>query len=585
METLVDIGLRNAALAIPIGLLALLVGLLLRKPALAHLLWVLVLFRLVMPAMWNVTVPRPTMQFRESASEQVASAEMNAAVQSSESPDEQQPSALQSASGMPAEPTGVAQHPLQTATVNPTSSIGEDSSQEPGEAKSVGATEAPLHQTQRLPALLSTWRGVVGCIWLLCSGLLAAVTTVRLVRFCLALRKSLPAPDSVQAIVRQLGRRLEINRVPRVRIVNARVSPMLYGFFGQPVLILPEPLWSRLDRDQQAALLTHELAHYRRGDHWVRVLELISGVLFWWHPLYWIARRQLRETEEQCCDAWVVWALPDLRRNYATAIVDTVGFLSEGRSQLPALASGIGEVRHLRRRLTMIMRGSTPRRLPRMLLASLLGGGLAFATLGTTWASDDPRSDPPAPPREVNEPPTPPAPPTPRGREDPTERQPAAPRRLAPPSPDRDGSDAESIQRELERARWELDRARERVERLERMASKRERVESPEKTRDAAPQPRNQERRPGARVETDANPAPPGSAPRGTGAARDATPRAGGPPSARGERSQIEQRMETLERQLREMIRQMEDMRREMERTSGRPVPSRPPSPPALPPA
>src|SRR5438552_7735650 len=59
MNTLVDIGLRNAALAVPLAAVVLLLSLVLRRPALLHLLWVLVLLRLVMPPLWNVAVPRP----------------------------------------------------------------------------------------------------------------------------------------------------------------------------------------------------------------------------------------------------------------------------------------------------------------------------------------------------------------------------------------------------------------------------------------------------------------------------------------------------------------------------------------------
>src|SRR5262249_36239061 len=81
-----------------------------------------------------------------------------------------------------------------------------------------------------------------------------------------------------------------------------------------------------------------------------------------------------REAEEQCCDAWVVWALPGAARSYAAALVETVAFLSGCRS-LPAGASGAGQVPVLKRRLTMILRGTTPRRLTWPGLLALLGVG------------------------------------------------------------------------------------------------------------------------------------------------------------------------------------------------------------------
>jgi hypothetical protein len=134
---------------------------------------------------------------------------------------------------------------------------------------------------------------------------------------------------------------------------------MLWAAGRRPRLLLPAALLPRLLPDQRAALLIHELAHYRRRDHWVRLLELIVGALYWWCPLAWWARRELSQAEEECCDAWVVWALPGAARAYATALVDTLDFLANTRPALPLAASGLGRVRHLQRRLTMIMRGRT----------------------------------------------------------------------------------------------------------------------------------------------------------------------------------------------------------------------------------
>ena len=84
--------------------------------------------------------------------------------------------------------------------------------------------------------------------------------------------------------------------------------------------------WCRLnsgrawERTSGTLLLLHELAHLKRRDHWVRWLELVVAGLYWWHPVVWWARRALREAEEQCCDAWVVWAMPDRSRTYASCL-------------------------------------------------------------------------------------------------------------------------------------------------------------------------------------------------------------------------------------------------------------------------
>src|SRR5439155_10808699 len=106
----------------------------------------------------------------------------------------------------------------------------------------------------------------------------------------------------------------------------------------------------------------------------------------WWHPVVWWARRELGEAEEQCCDAWVLWAMPGASRRYALALVETLDFLSEARPALPVAASGLGQVHDLRRRLTMIMRGTTPRRLSWTGLLAVAGAAALLLPLGPTLA-------------------------------------------------------------------------------------------------------------------------------------------------------------------------------------------------------
>jgi hypothetical protein len=159
---------------------------------------------------------------------------------------------------------------------------------------------------------------------------------------------------------------------------------------------LPAALWERLAPDQQDTLLAHELAHLRRRDHWVRRLELLVLGLYWWHPVVWWGRRQLHEAEEQCCDAWVVWALPAAARAYATALLETVTFLSQSRRALPVTASGAGHVRPLKRRLAMILRDPPSRTLTWGGALVVLALAALLLPLWPTWA-EPPRTAPPEP--------------------------------------------------------------------------------------------------------------------------------------------------------------------------------------------
>lgn len=521
MEHLVDVGLRNALLAIPLALMVLVLGFVVRRPALLHLLWILVLLRLLMPPLWHVTVPRPEAWV---------------------APGSSVPMTVRTALVELPTPIEVGQQlavwPLfdneEAKPVVPEPEVSEPE----GAAGQVVATAErvepiALHE----PAVRSwSWRWMVAVVWLTGSLVIVVLTAVRLLRFVLALESARPASATLQGEAEVIAAKLGMTRAPPVMLVDASISPMIWGLFGRPCLILPSELWERLEGSQQAALLAHELAHCRRGDHLVRWLELIAGALFWWHPVMWLARYRLREAEEQCCDAWVVWALPELRRDYATAIVDTVEFLSENRSKLPALASGVGRVHHLQRRLTMIMQGTISRRLPRLVAAALLGCGLALGALTPVWGDSQPTDTPP-------------------------ERRDEERRQARPDRPDRDREreetppraedrEREALRAELQRARQEFERARQRLEELERRV----------RSRETEP-PRRGEEDPSRDVE------------RPRDQPRPVRPMGGGgPPRPEEDRpfpvggSPAERRLEVLEVQMQEMVRALEQIRRELRR-------------------
>jgi beta-lactamase regulating signal transducer with metallopeptidase domain len=222
------------------------------------------------------------------------------------------------------------------------------------------------------------WTVVVGAIWVTGAGVTLALTLVRLSRFNRLLREARCAGRWTRAMAQQVAGRMGIARCPAVALVPGAVSPMLWAMGSRARLLLPEALWGRLSAAQQSALLAHELAHYRRRDHWVRYLELVASVVYWWHPLVWLSRRELRVAEEACCDAWVVHALPGHARDYATALLDTVDFVSEFPCSIPFAASGAGGAKDLKRRLVMIMNAKSPRSMSFLGRAVVLGLGLVL---------------------------------------------------------------------------------------------------------------------------------------------------------------------------------------------------------------
>src|SRR5205085_593731 len=127
---------------------------------------------------------------------------------------------------------------------------------------------------------------------------------------------------------------------------------------------------------------------------------------YWWHPVVWLARHELQEAEEQCCDAWVVAVLPGQAEAYAEALLETLSYLSRFRRAVPLGASGIGRVHCLKRRLLMILDGTTPRQLSRVGSGAVLTLAAVLLPLLPAWGQDAVTPAPVAPP--TVEAPTPP---------------------------------------------------------------------------------------------------------------------------------------------------------------------------------
>jgi hypothetical protein len=174
---------------------------------------------------------------------------------------------------------------------------------------------------------------------------------------------------------------------------------MLWMLGGRARLLVPYELWPDLAESQQTALIAHELAHLKRKDHWVRWLDLAVAGLYWWHPVVWWARRGLREAEEQCCDAWAVWATPRGSRTYAAALLAVLEFVSgaptAGVAAAAAVISGRRHVSCLKRRMRMIVQARTPKALSWAGRLGVLGLAALILPLAPTWAQkpDSPKPD------------------------------------------------------------------------------------------------------------------------------------------------------------------------------------------------
>ena len=218
---------------------------------------------------------------------------------------------------------------------------------------------------------------VLACVWTVGSLGLIVRYGLATLRFRRLLLFAKPAPSAVCAMASAISGQLGLRLVPIVVTVPVRVSPLVWAFGGRPRVVLPSALFQRLDAGAMRAILVHELAHIRRKDHVVRLLEILTTIAFWWHPVTWIASRKLRELEEECCDSVVLQSLPSETKTYAIALVDTLDFLAAGPAMTPLVATTVRPTVSLERRIRMLHQ-SVPVARPKIWQLLLLATIAAF---------------------------------------------------------------------------------------------------------------------------------------------------------------------------------------------------------------
>ncbi|MCI0493728.1 M56 family metallopeptidase, partial [candidate division KSB1 bacterium] len=110
----------------------------------------------------------------------------------------------------------------------------------------------------------------------------------------------------------------------RVRIfTGANISmPFTKGIF-QPKIYLPESALS-WQVNELNALILHEYAHIKRKDLFFITLQNVMQLLFFFHPMVWLANRQISRYREKACDDFAIHALQGKATEYGRLLLKSI---------------------------------------------------------------------------------------------------------------------------------------------------------------------------------------------------------------------------------------------------------------------
>ena len=244
--------------------------------------------------------------------------------------------------------------PTSASTVT-TVSTAPDVVESSSPAPSPSSSAAP----RTIPTAGSSTRSAIGerltpfIPWLVIAWVIGVVVlSVRLTHGWLTARRLRTAgtrstTDALQQTLSRLATRMRVSRPVQILESMLVEVPAVIGWL-RPVILVPTSALTGLTPQQLEVLLAHELAHVRRHDYVVNVIQSVIETLLFYHPAVWWVSRRVREERENCCDDLVVQLCGD-RRLYAMALVE----MERLRPPAPrlALAATGGSLLHRVRRL------------------------------------------------------------------------------------------------------------------------------------------------------------------------------------------------------------------------------------------
>jgi beta-lactamase regulating signal transducer with metallopeptidase domain len=234
--------------------------------------------------------------------------------------------------------------------------------------------EAEERLTALLPWLVCAW---LSGVLLLASRMVGAWLLVLRLK-----RSASPVPRRFEELLARVSGRLRVRRAVRLCRSALVEVPTVVGHL-RPVILIPAGALLGLTPRQLEAVLAHELAHVRRWDYAVNMLQTAAETLLFYHPAAWWLSGRVRAEREHACDDAAVEATGDAL-SYALALAALEQL--RGAETPPAALALAANGGSLMKRIQRLVSKDTHARSRRPFAAAALAFALLFGALATQRA-------------------------------------------------------------------------------------------------------------------------------------------------------------------------------------------------------
>ena len=195
-----------------------------------------------------------------------------------------------------------------------------------------------------------------------------------------------------------MSQRMRVSRPVRLCESALVEVPTVIGWLS-PVVLVPASALAGLSPRQLEAVLAHELAHIKRHDYLVNLLQTFVETLLFYHPAVWWVSGQVRREREFACDDAAIAACGGDALPYARALAE-LEHLRGGVARLVVAANGGSLLQRIKRLVQTPAPASRPSSAMAVVVAvltlcSLLVGARA-ATFTNLSEAFPKATDPPA---------------------------------------------------------------------------------------------------------------------------------------------------------------------------------------------
>ncbi|MHC4221224.1 MAG: M56 family metallopeptidase, partial [Planctomycetota bacterium] len=166
-----------------------------------------------------------------------------------------------------------------------------------------------------------SWQALVFLSWLVGMLVLLALLVQRICFVKGLIAQSKPADERLLEMLDECRCRIDIRRNIDLRLSSNTLSPAVCGLF-KPIILMPATVLDKLPPEKLKTILIHELAHIKRADIWINLLQTILQIAYFYNPFVWIANAMVRRTREQAVDEMVLVTLKPNTESCSNTLID-----------------------------------------------------------------------------------------------------------------------------------------------------------------------------------------------------------------------------------------------------------------------